>query len=106
MSLVDKIQATGEGERISGHAFKDILTLWLAGDYTNGEASAALALAYPNVTFTAQMNTQLTELKAHFDGLSVNGQQTFILKLDPAFAELRSGRIDGAKWKSITGVTS
>ena len=108
MSLVDKIQASGEtSERISGHAFKDILTLWLIGDYIDAERNPMLQSAYPGVTFTAQIGNQLDEVKTHFDNLpNLNAKQNFIITLEPAMSELRSGRIDGARWKSIMGITS
>ena len=103
MGLVDKIQATGDSDRLHGHQLKDVMVLVLTGALTAAQGETALE-ASANVTLDATDKTQLGEIKTHYDGLNAVGKSEFLHKLDPALSLLKSGLITGAQWKTLMGV--
>ena len=105
MSLTDKIQATGDSDRLHGHQLRDVLVLVLTGAITGSQGESALE-ALANVTLDATDKSQLGEIVTHYDTLNAVSKSEFLHKLDPALSLLKKSLITPAQWKTLMGVTS
>ncbi|MHC4508016.1 MAG: hypothetical protein ACYTAO_03530 [Planctomycetota bacterium] len=97
MALVDRLAHDDEVAPIANHAFSAAVWFWAKEDITRQNVIDAFGL-------TASDETQLDELKAHYQGMSVDDRRVFHSDLEAAGVLLEAGLIPKAKYKNLLGL--
>ena len=104
MGLTDKIQASGDTDRLHGHQLRDVMVMVLTGEITPVQGETALE-ALADITLDATDKSQLAQIVSHYDTLDAVSKSEFLHKLDPALSLLKESLITPAQWNSLMGVT-
>lgn len=103
MSIVAKLAGTEE-PHFSVHEFNAVMLGWLMDDFTSAQSISALESLFDH-TLTAAEQTEMTDIRTHFDALSNDGKNHYWHRFEAYALLLQHGVMTESQYRTLMGIT-
>ena len=104
MSIVAKLAHTEE-PHFSVHEFSAVMLGWLLDDFTSAQSMTAIESLF-DYTLTAAEQTELTDIRSHFDALTNNGKNAYWHRFEAYTLLLQRAVLTEAQYRTLMGIAS